>query len=742
MGPAGQQVGWAGRTFGLTNTRAAWLTRLGAAGWLAGFWFVLYRTPRLTTGESILAVAAWVLVLAVAARGAVRDMFGPVFFYEVVRLARRPLTYRLRFAYVAVVAGILVLMYVSWLEHIGYFRADRRVDLIQTQALSGFANQFFEVFVVVQYLTVILLTPVYVAGTVAVEKERKTLEFLLATDLRNREIVFGKLAARVTNLLMFVFAGLPIVAVLQLFGGIDPNLLLAAFAATVVNVIGLSAVAVWTSVMVRRARDAIVLTYMLAAVYVLGSLIGAVLAVGPVGAGTWWQASATVFGYSVSPSDGLRAFAGGNPVWVVIRLEAQGRGAGGPAGLAGTVADLFREFATFWGVATVLAIGTAVWRVRAVALAQSYGPVKAPRKARGRAARRHPAIGANPVFWREVFVETGVRGGWLWRVISVVIGILICIPVGMIVYEVFIDRSPWRTQMNWSETWNQFTAEMNVWVRVVTGAVTTLMLFAAAVRGAGAVSGEKDRDTWVSLISAPLSADQILWGKWWGCVLGLRRGYAVLVAVWSIGLSIGAVHPATLPLEIAIVAVLVSTFTWVGLFCSMRAKNSLNASIQAFFLALFLAGGFWAVLGLCCGLPMSILDVRGHLADDLAQVVFGCTPPAMAGCPLFRSFVRRDMQPFDFDASDGMGFVSLILGLALWAGLSVVFGAVCLTKFRRVTNRVPVYLPEELRMRAAYARRAAGRPRPVARPVPMNGTPDTPTLDERTLAAPDEAGPG
>src|SRR5256885_15603527 len=105
---------------------------------------------------------------------------------------------------------------------------------------ADLAEKFFLAFAVTQFLVVVALTPVYVAGTIAVEKERKTLEFLLATDLRNREIVFGKLAARVTNLLMYVFAGLPIVAVLQLFGGIGPNLLLAALAATAANVIGVS----------------------------------------------------------------------------------------------------------------------------------------------------------------------------------------------------------------------------------------------------------------------------------------------------------------------------------------------------------------------------------------------------------------------------------------------------------------------------------------------------------------------
>src|SRR5256885_4697410 len=104
---------------------------------------------------------------------------------------------------------------------------------------ADLAEKFFLAFAVTQFLVVVALTPAYVAGSIADEKERKTLEFLLATDLRNREIIFGKLAARVTVLLMFVLAGLPVVAFLQLFGGIDPDILLAGVAATVVTVLGL-----------------------------------------------------------------------------------------------------------------------------------------------------------------------------------------------------------------------------------------------------------------------------------------------------------------------------------------------------------------------------------------------------------------------------------------------------------------------------------------------------------------------
>jgi hypothetical protein len=147
------------------------------------------------------------------------------------------------------------------------------------------------------------------------------------------------------------------------------------------------------------------------------------------------------------------------------------------------------------------------------------------------------------------------------------------------------------------------------------------------------------------------------------------------------------------------------------------------------------------MLGLFCGMPLAYLEVSGQVLDDLAQIALGFTPFMMTGGVLFRSADRYDMMPFEFESDAGLGFWSLILGLLLWTGITVLFGAVCLWKFRRLTNRVPVYLAEELRLREEFARKAA-RVYSVARPMTTNGTPvvaDPLTPDDRSLSTPDAA---
>ena len=118
-----------------------------------------------------------------------------------------------------------------------------------------------------QTLAVILLTPAFVAGAIAEEKERQTLDYLLATDLRNREIVLGKLVSRLGNLALLVLAGLPILSLMEMLGGVEPRLVVGAFAVTGVTLFTLAVLSLLCSVYASRARDAILATYILMVAY-------------------------------------------------------------------------------------------------------------------------------------------------------------------------------------------------------------------------------------------------------------------------------------------------------------------------------------------------------------------------------------------------------------------------------------------------------------------------------------------
>ncbi len=97
------------------------------------------------------------------------------------------------------------------------------------------------------------------APSIALEKDRRTLDFLLATRLSNAEIVLGKLAACMIELVAGFAAGLPIMLLLHPLGGIDLWLIVLAYAGLISTAFFAIALDIWVSTgatNVRRARAA------------------------------------------------------------------------------------------------------------------------------------------------------------------------------------------------------------------------------------------------------------------------------------------------------------------------------------------------------------------------------------------------------------------------------------------------------------------------------------------------------
>src|SRR4029079_3567954 len=133
-------------------------------------------------------------------------------------------------------------------------------------------------FMLVQISMVVLLTPAYVAGAIAEEKDRRTLEFLMGTDVRNREIVLSKLLSRLANVTLFLLTGLPILSILQFVGGVDTELMLSGFAVTGVTMLALARVSILFSTLFQRPRDAIGMTYLTIVAYCALGTLGVALA--------------------------------------------------------------------------------------------------------------------------------------------------------------------------------------------------------------------------------------------------------------------------------------------------------------------------------------------------------------------------------------------------------------------------------------------------------------------------------
>jgi ABC-type transport system involved in multi-copper enzyme maturation permease subunit len=136
---------------------------------------------------------------------------GPLFSREALTAPRQLRHYLLRSGYVA---GLFVLMYTAGQVTFGW-QPVRTIG-----ATARFGEFVFQVFSVVQLSLVIAYSLLAAAGSVAQEKDRRTLVLLLMTDLRDRELVLGKLLASLLPVLTIIAASVPVFCIVHILGGV------------------------------------------------------------------------------------------------------------------------------------------------------------------------------------------------------------------------------------------------------------------------------------------------------------------------------------------------------------------------------------------------------------------------------------------------------------------------------------------------------------------------------------------
>jgi len=125
---------------------------------------------------------------------------------------------------------------------------------INVQAVA--AERFVFMILAVQNLAILGLGPLYFAGAIAEEKERKTLELLFVSQMRDGEIFFGKLWARVLHLGGIMLASLPVLSIAQVLGGVDMSVLVANYLNSFLLLVTVGSVSLLVSVLSRSVTVA------------------------------------------------------------------------------------------------------------------------------------------------------------------------------------------------------------------------------------------------------------------------------------------------------------------------------------------------------------------------------------------------------------------------------------------------------------------------------------------------------
>src|SRR4051812_17280420 len=113
----------------------------------------------------------------------------------------------------------------------------------------------------VQLALTMIVAPAATAGAVCVERARGSLAHMLVTDLTRREIVLGKLWARLLPTVSLIACAWPVAALGSLLGGINPQDLTMAFAITLaVGLLGCS-MAVALSAWAKTVHEVLMAVY-------------------------------------------------------------------------------------------------------------------------------------------------------------------------------------------------------------------------------------------------------------------------------------------------------------------------------------------------------------------------------------------------------------------------------------------------------------------------------------------------
>lgn len=119
----------------------------------------------------------------------------------------------------------------------------------------------FPVLSIAQVCIVALIVPVITASSISGEKERQTFDIMLTTSMSPFSIVLGKVMSAVVRILFFVAAGMPIMALAFVVGGLSWSYLFY-FVLTIILLSLLSgSIGILCSSICRRSITAVILSY-------------------------------------------------------------------------------------------------------------------------------------------------------------------------------------------------------------------------------------------------------------------------------------------------------------------------------------------------------------------------------------------------------------------------------------------------------------------------------------------------
>jgi ABC-type transport system involved in multi-copper enzyme maturation permease subunit len=536
-------------------------------------------------------------------------MLGPIIQQELRHAGRRTRLHLLRWAYALWLVVQLLYFLPLFPGAVPFWR------------LLPATEQLIRFLLLQQLLLLVLVAPAYTAGAITQEKERGTLQLLLTAGFTAADVVAGKFLARLGEPLLLLLTALPLVC---FYVGLREAHWLVALTLGLLPLgplLGLGAAGVLASVWTRTTREALLAVYTvgLAAALAVWSVGGPLQGLDPLSAldAAWGEPHERVVPYQ-------DALTGTETVLVVIYHEAPDLGELAARLLGSLLA---------WAVLTAVCLALAVWRLRPAYLRQLARPGGGRRGAGWR-----PAVGADPLRWKECHVEGLAPLPVLRRVPTWLAAAVVSL--GTLAVAVLLL---WQRRGG-PDLWPVLSGlatpgERRLSDQVLTETVLLLLssiLVVTGVRAATAISGERERQTWDGLLVTPLTSRQLVQGKLRGIVAAGRQ-YLLAAGIPALLLAL-----CNGPAAVVLVALALMLGWWavrlvaaIGLDASERFPSSWKSIVATLVSAAGQAVGYLLVspfVLVLAGLPsLAVALLAGWLglvplwsAVEILLLLLGC----------------------------------------------------------------------------------------------------------------------
>ena len=569
--------------------------------------------------------------------------WGPVFEAERVTRARRRQGYAVRSVFVGVLLLGLVLV---WL---GRANPGEPPTLDQ---LARLGQSVYSILVVIELSAVLFVAPAATAGAICLDKSRGTLAHVFLTDLTNREIILGKLAARLLPVWGLLACALPVAAAATLLGGIDPVALVGLFVmAAGLAFLGCS-LALTLSVWARRPHEVLAVVFGVWAVWLL-----------------YWPYREFILRLG---KPGLEWVEWTNPFYLAYAPYRR-------PGETSLVEPIL--FSLGCGLVGVGLLAVAIAKVRVVGC-------RSPRIRRRRRdvglGRRPtqaqkwvrfwttPQLDANPVLWREW--HRNQPSGWL-RLIWLTYAISATGLCGSYL------------GLKLTQPYNGFHTQTT---GLVVGILTTVGLLLVSVSAAAVLAEERVRGSLDVLLVTPISTRSIVRAKWLGAfrrVPWLAFWPAVLGITYSAVDDLSVVRTAIYLLVPVLILAEGAFLVSLGLALATWIKRPGQATAGTITTLVAAVVG-WVVMGVYLPLLNYLgIDSRHEILNELLGM------GVMMGSPFFNSFLPLLVASKDFigvaaEARQVAVLILVVCWTAIYTGVAWALFEATVRTFDRCLGRM------------------------------------------------------